>query len=191
MNEKKHNLVLTDNSLTQFFYNDLSKVNKNSICPIPEEFILYSSEVLDKYALSEKFYHINEQGVLNEKILGLSFLEAENKSLSEKKSIYKDIGDSILVQMGFFHERIQVKNPAPSYYLNLGKTAYSNAQKLDCRFYDIPNFYQMLATSLEHIIKLLKIMKNSHKFDSFQQYLLEDSEDHSNLFMTKPDLKVS
>ncbi len=188
MSENK--IILPEKSLTQYFYKHLSEVNKESLCPLPEEFILYSSEVLDKYSVSDVFYNM-EAGKVNEKVLGINFLEAHHKSKSEKKLIYKDIGDTILIQLGLFPGSVKDKQSMHSYYLNLGRSSYSKMEKLDCSFYDIPNFYNLLATSFEYIIKLLSAMSESHNYDNFQQYLLNSSEEVMNIFGTKVDKKVS
>jgi hypothetical protein len=183
MNE--NNLLLGE-SLVQFFYKNLDQVNKNSICPLPHEFILYSSEVLNQYALSENFFNTTEGGV-NEKILGTSFLEAKHKSKNEKKTIYKDVGDTALVQLGLFPKRLDKKHVTQKYYLNLGKSAYAQMENLNCSFYDIPNFYNLFSSSLEYIINLLSAMSEMNKFDSFEKYLVS-SEDDQNLFLTNNKL---
>jgi hypothetical protein len=184
------NKILTNESLTQFFYKNLNQVNKNSLCPIPQEFILYSSNVLSDYASSDKFFNTND-GRVNEKVLGISFLEAEAKSRSEKKIIYKDVGDTILVQLGLFPDRIKKKNASQGYYINLGKSAYANMETLDCRFYDIPNFYNLFSSSFEYMIELLATMAQANKFNSFEEYLLLSTEESNNLFITPQIIKAS
>ncbi|MAX65628.1 MAG: hypothetical protein QF441_14005 [Bacteriovoracaceae bacterium] len=183
----KSSILTTDESLTQFFYKSLNKVNKKSLCPLPEEFILYSSEVLNKYAFSENFFE-NVDGKVNEKTLGVHLLEANQKTASERKLIYQDVGDTILVQLGFFPNRIKRKQITESYYLNLGKVAYSNMEKLNCTFYDIPNFYDLFSSSLEGVVKVLSAMANSSHFESFEEYLLHGS-DNNHIFHHKIDSK--
>lgn len=183
------NKILTNESLTQFFYKNLNQVNKNSVCPIPQEFILYSSNVLSDYAVSDKFFSTSD-GRVNEKVLGISFLEAGAKSRSEKKLIYKDVGDTILVQLGLFPERVK-KNATEDYYINLGKTAYAKMENLDCRFYDIPNFYNLFSSSFEYMIELLSTMSKANKFNSFEEYLLLSTSESNNLFITPKDVKAS
>lgn len=182
--------ILTNESLTQFFYKNLNKVNKNSLCPIPQEFLLYSSNVLSDYAVSEKFFDTTN-GKVNEKILGISFLEAEAKTISEKRHIYKDVGDSILIQLGLFPDRIKKRSASSDYYLHLGKSAYANMESLDCRFYDIPNFYNLFSSSLEYMVNLLATMSKSHKYNSFEEYLLHSTDEDSQLFITPKCIKAS
>lgn len=187
MQDKK--LIISNQTLTEYFYTSLSEVNKQSSCPLPQEFILYSSEVLDRYALSEMFFE-HERGKLNEKVLGLNFLEAQQKSISERKQMYLDVGDTILIQLGVFKDRIKKKQNSEGYYISLGKSAYSQAASLDCTFYDIPNFFNLLSTSLENLIVILSAMSESLNYDSLEQYLLDT--DKTEYFSFKaPKKKVS
>lgn len=172
-----------EESLVQFFYKNLNSVNRKSICPLPHEFILYTCEVLNKYVHSETFF-TNKDGKMSEKVLGINFLEAAQKSQREKKQIYKSVGDTVLVQLGIFPRRFNAKHVPRKYYLHLGKSAYANMESLDCSFYDIPNFYNLFSTSFEYIVKLLTVMTQLHHYDSFEQYILNSPEQHSKLFIT-------
>ena len=140
MSEKQ---LLVGESLTTFFYRNLDEVNKKSLCPLPQEFIWYSSEVLTTYTDPEKYFS-TDGGKINEKVLGLKLLEAHQKPISEKKALFKDIGDTTLVQLGLFSSSVKKKSPPKSYYINIGKSAYAQMETLDCSFYDIPQFYNCL-----------------------------------------------
>lgn len=181
--------IISHESLVQFFYKGLNEVNKNSICPLPQEFIFYSSDVLNKYLFSEKYFE-TMNGKISEKILGINFLEAEGKSVNEKKEIYKDIGDISLIQLGMFSKRLDKKNVSQQYYINLGKSAYARMEKLECSYYDIPNFFNLFSTSFEYMVNLLSHMNESNKFDSFEQYLVSSNES-TNLFCTPNKIKAS
>lgn len=180
MSEKN---ILIDESLTSFFYKNLDLVNKNSLCPLPQEFILYSSEVLNKFAFSEK---------LDDKILGVEFLKAQAKPAHERKIIYKDVGDRILVQLGIFPKRVNKKSVNKKYYIHIGKSAYSHMEALDCSFYDIPHFFHLLSTSLEYIIDLLLAMRELTKFETFEQYLVQSSyENNQSIFLTPRKININ
>lgn len=163
--------LITGESLSSYFYKNLDQVNKSSLCPLPQEFIWYSSEVLNSYALSDKFFEATN-GKVHEKLLGVQLLEAQQKNIHEKKAMLKDIGDTTLVQLGFFSDRVNSKNLPEKYYINIGKTAYNHMESLNCTFYDIPNFFNLLATSYENIIRLLTEVKKSTTFENFNEYLL-------------------
>ena len=172
MDKKTDKIILSGEKLSDYFYGCLSDVNKQSNCPLPQEFILYSSEVMHKYALSENFF-VNES---QERVLGLELLQAEEKPISEKKEIYREIGDLVLFQLGVFPKRVTKKTPTKGYYLKIGRSAYTKAAHLNCSFYDIPNFYNLLATSLENLVKILTHAAESFSHENFEQYLLENDD---------------
>ena len=160
---------------------------------MPQEFILYSSQVLNHYAISDKFFTSDGDGKVNEKILGIELLTAEQKSQKERRAIYKDIGDTILVQLGIFPKRVSKKSISEKYYIHLGKSAYAQMESLECSFYDIPHFFHLFSTSFEYIIELLLAMKEITRFETFEQYLIECHEDtsRSSLFLTPGVVKAN
>ena len=174
-------LVLSEESLTQYFYKNLTRVNECSLSPLPHELILYSCEVLDKYAFTSKFFNTSN-GKVNEKVLGIKFLEAKSKSLSERKLLFKDVGDTALVQLGLFSKSVDKKLVSKEYYLNLGKSAYAQLEILECRFYDMPNFFNHFSDSFEYMVHLLEAMSEMNKFDSLEQYLLMSDQEQVDLF---------
>ncbi len=180
----------TTKSLTQFFYQNLDEINKKCLCPLPQEFILYSSEVLNQYSLSGHFFQKTESGV-SEKVLGINYLEAHHKPDHEKKKILKDVGDSVLVQLGFFKSEQKRRAPSRSYYLNLGRSAYIHMENLDCTFYDIPNFYQKFATSLDAILNVIKTASESLNYNSFEDYLINKTELNSVIIRAEDKRKIS
>ncbi len=173
---------ISNETLTEFFYKKLDKVNKKSLCPLPQEFMLYSSEVLNQYALTQNFFNTKENGEVSQKVLGVNLLEAFHRPEAERKRIFKDVGDSVLVQLGFFKTDQAKRAPSRSYYLQLGRSAYNQMESLDCRFYDIPNFYKQMATSLDSILKVIKATSESLNFKSLEEYLLDGSH-NSDLFL--------
>jgi hypothetical protein len=161
----------SNKSLTQYFYQGLDDLNKSSICPLPQEFIYYSSLTLDKFSSLETFFN-PENGQNCNKILGMNLLEAELKASDEKKKIYKDVGDTILVQMALFPDYLKGKTLNKNYYMRLGKTAYFNMEKLNCTFYDIPHFYRLFSSSFEQVINLIETFNSSKIFESYNDYLI-------------------
>lgn len=186
MDTKSDKIIVSDQSLNQYFFTHLSDVNKRFHCPLPEEFILYSSELMQKYALSENFYS-REQDCGTPNILGMQLLKAKEKSITEQKELYLDIGDQVLFQLGVFPDGITKKTPSRKYYLNIGKSAYSKAASLECSFYDIPNFYNLLATSLENLIKLIAHVSLRFSHASVEQYLLDHPAALANMGINKRD----
>lgn len=163
--------IITTASLSDFFYKDLSLKNKIFPCPLPEEFLFYSSLTLEKYSLSETFFE-NEAGKVSEKILGMRYLESKLKTREEKLSELKDIGDTVLVLLGFFSNSVDKKLISRDYYLSIAQNAYSELGKLNSSFYDIPNFYNLFASSLYNTVKLLESVATEFKLGDNEQYLL-------------------
>ena len=164
--------ILTSTCLSDFFYKDLSTRNKTTPCPIPEEFIFYSSLTLEKYAFAENYFDTSSSGV-NEKILGLRYLESQRKVGEEKIVELKDIGDTVLVLLGFFSESINKKIISRDYYVSIARNAYSDLNNLDMQFYDIPNFYNLFGSSLQNTITLLEGMSQDFQNPNSEQYLLD------------------
>ncbi len=163
--------IITSASLSDFFYKDLSLKNKIFPCPLPEEFLFYSSLTLEKYSLSENFFE-SEAGKVSEKILGMRYLESKSKTREEKLSELKDIGDTVLVLLGFFSDSVNKKLITRDYYLSIAQSAYSDLGKLNSSFYDIPNFYNLFASSLGNTVKLLESVATEFKMADSEQYLL-------------------
>lgn len=167
----KQNLQLDHLNLTEFFYKNLNELNRLSSCPLPEEIIFYSSKILDKYSLSSEFFG-KEQGRVINKQIGFSYLESRLKPKEERIEILKDVGDSVLIQLGFFSDSIQKKKISKQYYINIGKNAYSELSNLDYRFYDIPNFFKQLSSCYDYLISLLARLNERTKFETVESYLI-------------------
>lgn len=149
--------IILSANLKGFFFEGLTELNKKSLCPVPESVIYYSSDVLDKFALSQNFFEVNE-GKVREKILGMKLLEATQVGRDEQKKIYKEVGDMSLLVCGYFSESVNKKIVDTQYYSQLGKMAYSHLNTVTPNFLDIPSFYGMVATCFESLTTLMTIM---------------------------------
>jgi hypothetical protein len=170
--------IILSGNLQGFFFEGLSELNKKSRCPVPESIIYYSSDVLDKFALSEDFFETSD-GKVREKILGMKLLEASSLSSQEQKKIYKEIGDTSLMICGYFSESISKKIVDIQYYSKIGRMAYSHLNNVTPRFLDIPHFYGMVATCFGSLTTLMTILasrgKNSEENLLFQRVLKDDT----------------
>lgn len=166
MGDNTNTSIILGESLRGYFYQSLSEINKKSLCPVPEETIFYSSEVLFTYSSSEKFFDMSD-GQVREKILGMKLLEAANLNSDQRKREYKEIADTALVLTGYFSKSIDSKLVDTSYYMQIGKSAYESMNSLAPRCYDIPSFYKMMATCFESLTKIMTIFgENNHgQFD--------------------------
>ncbi len=151
------NKIILSTNLKGFFFENLSEINKKSLCPVPESIIYYSSDVLDKFALSQDFFETSD-GKVREKILGMKLLEATQVSRDEQKKIYKEVGDMSLMVCGYFSESVNKKIVDTQYYAQLGKMAYSHLNNVHPSFLDIPCFYGMVATCFESLTTLMTIL---------------------------------
>lgn len=151
------NKIILSTNLKGFFFEGLSELNNRSLCPVPESVIYYSSDVLDKFALSEAFFETSD-GKVREKILGMKLLEATQCSRDEQKKVYKEVGDMSLLVCGYFSESVNKKIVDTQYYAQLGKMAYSHLNNVTPSFLDIPSFYGMVATCFESLTTLMTIM---------------------------------
>jgi hypothetical protein len=149
--------IILQSNLQGYFFEGLNALNKKSLCPVPESVIYYSSDVLDKFSLSQDFFDVSE-GKIREKILGIKLLEASQLNREEQKRVYKDVADMSLMVCGFFFESTQKKLVDNQYYSQIGKMAYSHLDSVAPNFLDIPSFYQMFATCFESMTTLMSLL---------------------------------
>ena len=168
-NESGAKKIILSTNLKGFFFEGLSELNKKSLCPVPESVIFYSSDVLDKFALSDEFFETSD-GKVREKILGMKLLEATQLPRDEQKKIYKEVGDMSLMVCGYFSESVNKKIVDTQYYAQLGKMAYSHLNSVTPRFLDIPHFYGIISTCFESLTALITIMASKGK--GFEHNLL-------------------
>jgi hypothetical protein len=170
--------IILQSNLQGYFFEGLNALNKKSLCPVPESVIYYSSDVLDKFSLSQDFFDVSE-GKIREKILGIKLLEASQLNRDEQKRVYKDVADMSLMVCGYFFESTQKKLVDNQYYSQIGKMAYSHLDSVAPNFLDIPSFYQMFATCFESMTTLMSLLatQNRSGFESnliFKKVLKEE-----------------
>lgn len=156
--------IITASNLQGFFFEGLNELNKKSLCPVPESIIFYSSEVLDKFALSQDFFEVTEEGKVRQKILGLKLLEASQLSREEQKRTYKEVADMSLLVCGYFSESVNNKIVDTNYYAQLGKMAYGHLNSVSPTFLDIPCFYSMVSTCFESMTTLMSNFASKNRY---------------------------
>lgn len=154
--------IILQTNLQGFFFEGLNALNKKSLCPVPESAIFYSSDVLDKFALSQDFFEVIE-GKVRDKILGMKLLEASHLTREEQKRVYKDVADMALMVCGYFAESRHKKIVDAQYYAQIGKMAYTQLNSISPSFLDIPSFYHMFATCFESMTTLMSILASQSK----------------------------
>jgi hypothetical protein len=155
--------IITSSNLQGFFFEGLNELNKKSLCPVPESIIFYSSEVLDKFSLSQDFFDVSE-GRVREKILGIKLLEAMQMSREDQKKTYKEVADMSLLVCGYFSESVNKKIVDTQYYAQLGKMAYGHLNNVSPSFLDIPCFYNMVSTCFEAMTTLMTNLATKNKY---------------------------
>lgn len=199
MPSSEHNKkIILEANLQGYFFEGLNALNKKSLCPVPESIIYYSSDVLDKFALSQDFFEVSE-GKVREKILGMKLLEATQLNRDEQKKIYKEVADMSLLVCGYFSESVNKKLVDTSYYAQLGKMAYGHLNNILPTFLDIPSFYAMVATCFESMTTLLSLLASQGRsgFENnliFKKALKNEASDKEMLvsgILPTPTRKVS
>lgn len=197
-NDSSGKKIILSSNLKGFFFDGLYELNKKSLCPVPESVIYYSSDVLDKFALSQDFFETSE-GKVREKILGMKLLEASQLNREEQKKVYKEVGDMSLMVCGYFAESVNKKIVDTHYYSQLGRMAYSHLNNVSPTFFDIPHFYGMVATCFESLTTLMTLLASKEKgFENnliFKKLMREEEVSEKELLasgvLTPPTRKVS
>jgi hypothetical protein len=160
-NENAKKIILKT-SLKGYFFEGLVELNKKSLCPLPESVIFYSSDVLDKFLLSQDFFEVSD-GRVREKILGIKLLEATQLNKEDQKRVFREVGDMSLMICGYFAESINKKIVDLHYYAKLGKMAYAQLNQISPSFLDIPSFYGIVATSFEPMTSLISMLASGSR----------------------------
>ena len=165
-NENAKKIILKT-SLKGYFFEGLVELNKKSLCPLPESVIFYSSDVLDKFLLSQDFFEISD-GRVREKILGIKLLEATQLNKEDQKRVFREVGDMSLMLCGYFAESVNKKIVDLHYYAKLGKMAYAQLNQISPSFLDIPSFYGIVATSFEPMTSLIAMLASGNRNQSIK-----------------------
>lgn len=176
MDDNKKTDIITVPSLNQYFYDSLERINKNSLSPLPQETIYYSSEVLCLYSSSENLYEMKE-GRVREKVLGKKLLKAVAAKEQEKSKLLKEVGDTSLLLCGYFSESVNSKILDSNYYRGLGVTAYKRLNTLRPKELDVPSFYITMAESFSILCKLLATFAAMDKSDPYDHMVFDFTTD--------------
>ncbi len=176
---RSRNSIITVSNLKSYFFDGLNELNNKSICPVPQEIIYYSSDVLNKFSVSQEFFDVND-GRVRQKILGIKMLEALHLSKDEQKKVYKEVADTALFVCGYFSESVNRKILDTSYYYNLGRSAYGQLNSVVPKYLDVPCFYSMLATSFGPLTGLISKLASKDRFEN-ENYILNLKALHNDL----------
>ncbi len=175
--------IIKVHNLDSFFFEELIAINRVAKCPLPQEFLFYSSKILQNYSTSEKLYNFSEKGV-REKILGEMLLSANFKAKEEKIRMLKEVGDISLLLSGYFAKSLEKKIVDRKPYKDLGKIAYSRINDLNFNCMNFPNFFKGLETCFDLVSSHLNCLASIDKSDSQKHLLIENIlEEDKNLYL--------
>ncbi len=178
LSDEKDSLVL-ESSLQVYFYDQLQEFNKKSTAPIQNEFVYYSSLVMDHFGDASKYFETVE-GKTRDKILGIKLLESANEPKEKQKIILKDIAETALVLCGYFSESLNKKIIDVKYYSDVGTMAYSRLNAFSPQAFHVEGFYSKVAKKFETITMLMNLVSSKHETDPYSGILLVTSPVKSN-----------
>ncbi|MCK5073334.1 MAG: hypothetical protein KAQ98_07920 [Bacteriovoracaceae bacterium] len=176
-----------ESSLQSFFFDQLQKINKKISSPISNEKIFYSSNVLNDFGSSHRFFDVNE-GKISDKMLGIKLMESESMPKNKKKVILRDIGDTALFACGFFAESFNRKVFDVKYYHDIGKTAYSKLNVIIPEFYQVPSFFGSMALSFDKLTLLISVLS---QISCGQEKFIKSHENVTYIISDKNKIKAS
>lgn len=154
--------LILNESLQSFFLDSLTEQNKKSLRPVPTEALYYSSEVLNEFVNPTKFFELNDEGKVRQKILGIKLLEAYQFSVTEQKRMYKDVGECALILCGMFNESVNRKILDINYYHSVGKEAYGRLNIIEREAYNRQEFYELISDCFATLATLINRVANIH-----------------------------
>lgn len=175
MNDLSQKGLIVSTSLNHYFYDELMKINNTSTSPLPQEIIFYVSDILNRYAFSEKFFDVKD-GKVTEKILGVKLLESYELPHEEKLKTFKDVGDYTLIMCGYFFDSFERNRKilSKSYYQELGERAYRQLNDFVPECLNIAQFYRRLAGSFEMTTEIMTRLSYELRSGDFANHYLLD-----------------
>jgi hypothetical protein len=168
-NGESSGLVL-ETSLQGFFYDQLTEFNKKSTDPLPNEAIFYSSLVMDKFGEAQNLFEVNDEGKIQDKVLGVKLLECTHFPKEKQKRVLKDVGDTALLLCGYFSDSLNKKLVDTRYYQDLGQIAYCRLDSMVPQAYEVPAFYKNISTYFQKLTIMMNLVSektlNNDSFNS-------------------------
>ena len=157
--------LILDANLQVFFYEHLQDFNSRSLSPLPTETIFYSSQVMDNFGNSNKFFE-QVDGKAREKILGIKLMESSQFPREMQKTILKDIAEMSLLVCGYFYDSLNKKIIDVKYYEDIGRIAYSKLDSFCPSLYEVPSFYNNMASSFSDVTMLMSLVSKKYSDNS-------------------------
>lgn len=98
-----------------------------------------------------------ERPELASKIMAMEFLQSMHKSGKERSDSLRDVGDQCLLFSGLFPKRAERRRVKVSYFVNIGKAAYT--QLSETRMEGLAKLYQTLALQFVAMMDVLQAVR--------------------------------
>ena len=163
--------LVLESSLQCYFFDLLIELNNKNSNPLSNETIFYSSLVMDKFGLSQKYFD-EQEGKVTEKTLGIKLMETCHLPKNMRKRELKDIGDTALFVCGYFSDSLNTKLVDTKYYHDIGKAAYSKLDNLVPSFYDVESFYSNFSQKFTNVAFLMELLAKDISANKKEENLL-------------------
>src|SRR5262249_37368248 len=117
---------VVQNNLTEFFRDLLQTAMRSQEVRSSEEMEFYLVKLLEAFAHADRGWF--------DRPLALEYLESFHSPLSHRYGRLKQVGDTALFVSGLFMESLHRKLVSSDYYMQLGRTAYSQLSALSSGF---------------------------------------------------------
>ena len=155
--------LIIKKNLQSYFYDELQKFNKKSSIPLSNQIILYSSEIMERFGESKKYFTISDNGKIEEKTLGMKLLESGSLPLRTQARELRDIGETSLFLCGYFSESLNNKLLGVRYYEDMGRIAYERLDYLTPKAYDVESFYNLFANAFKRVTLIIGLYSKKLK----------------------------
>ncbi|HSX21012.1 MAG TPA: hypothetical protein VLG38_07835 [Gammaproteobacteria bacterium] len=109
---------------------------------------------------------------MSKKVMGIEFMTSVNRAGSLRSLALRDVGDQCLLYSGLFPGRARRRLVRVSYYVNLGKTAYSSLA--DCSKYSDSGLFATLSAKFVNLMDILQAMREINQANSILDPLMAE-----------------
>ena len=112
-----------------------------------------SEEETEFYLVHLLERHIRVPGEVLDRPLGVAFLEASNGDPGRRFERFRTVGDTALFVSGLFTDSLEGTLVQPSYYVDLGRSAYARVAETSQR--RIRELFESLAAQFSDLVRVL------------------------------------
>lgn len=156
-------LNIYKSSPNEYFSTLIDDTSKKLNISLEIDIKLYLVSLLEKYLKPKNFSdHLDQP-------LAFQLKDALEAPPSQKITILKDLGDLTLYLSGMFPEFIEKKIVSLSYYISIGKIAYSQLSEVIYSVFKEAHFnklYSSLANQFKPLVEVLSVIAQKNSFSS-------------------------